>query len=280
MREIRVHGGKAMPGTKRLLFSLAAITGIVCFGCQTVEPFQGPDRRLGIVLLHGKNGSPDGYIGSLARALRRAGASVENPEMPWSRYRGFDRDYEESIREIDAAVRRLKARGAQRIVVGGHSLGAGVALGYAARRPGLAGVIVLAPGHWVGMRGFQRKIRFDYRKARRMVRAGRGEEYGNFYDINQGRLIPRSLKARIYLSWFDPQGPANYQRNVQRIGLRTPILWVVGRKDRLALLGVKHYGFARASGNPKSRYVEIDSNHLQTPNDAIPVVIRWLRSLR
>jgi pimeloyl-ACP methyl ester carboxylesterase len=265
---------------RHLKLWLAVITGLTCLACQAIEPFKGPDRRLGIVLLHGKGGSPDRYIDSLASALSQAGAFVETPEMPWSRYRGFDRDYEQSMREIDAAVKRLKARGADRIVVGGQSLGAGAALGYAARHPGLAGVIALAPGQWVGLRGFQRKIGFDFRRAKKMVQAGRGEEYADFRDVNQGRLSTRSVKARIYLSWFDPQGPANYRRNVRRIKLKTPILWVLGRRDRFGLYGVKYYSFSSGPRHPKGQYVEIDSTHLQTPNDAIEVVSRWLRSLR
>src|SRR5713101_7164519 len=41
----------------------------------------------------------------------------------------------------------LKSRGAKKIILIGHSLGANAAIGYAATRGPLAAVIALAPGH-------------------------------------------------------------------------------------------------------------------------------------
>src|SRR5258707_4986015 len=55
--------------------------------------------------------------------------------------------YEEAMREIDAVVAGLKGRGAKRIVIIGHSLGANAAIGYAASRHGVAAVVALSPGH-------------------------------------------------------------------------------------------------------------------------------------
>ena len=57
--------------------------------------------------------------------------------MPWSFHRRYAATYDQAMTEIDAAVAELKAKGARRIVVIGHSLGANAAIGYAARRRGL-----------------------------------------------------------------------------------------------------------------------------------------------
>ena len=104
----------------------------------------------GIVYLHGKAGWPGAFNGGILSSLRDEGALVATPEMPWSFHRRYAATYDEAMTEIDAAVAGLKAKGARRIVVIGHSLGANAAIGYAARRANLAdlaGVVALSPGH-------------------------------------------------------------------------------------------------------------------------------------
>ncbi|MGB7065937.1 MAG: hypothetical protein WBF55_12405, partial [Syntrophobacteria bacterium] len=64
------------------LFCIAALAD-----CTTIEPFVKEDQDIGIVLMHGKNGTPHDYIATLAGSLRRAGLQVKTPEMPWSRRR-------------------------------------------------------------------------------------------------------------------------------------------------------------------------------------------------
>jgi dienelactone hydrolase len=51
------------------------------------------------------------------------------------------------MEEIDRAVARLKSQGAKKIVVAGQSFGANAAIGYGARRDGLAAIMAIAPGH-------------------------------------------------------------------------------------------------------------------------------------
>ena len=58
--------------------------------------------------------------------------------MPWSARRIYDATYDQAMDEIDASVEKLKKAGAKKIAVIGHSLGANAAIGYAARRKGLA----------------------------------------------------------------------------------------------------------------------------------------------
>ncbi len=91
---------------------------------------------LGVVLLHGKGGTPTSMIEGLNESLRKEGALVDAPELPWSARRIYDATYEQAMTEIDAAVERLKLAGAKNIAVIGHSLGANAAIGYAARSAG------------------------------------------------------------------------------------------------------------------------------------------------
>ena len=79
----------------------------------------------GIILIHGKGGSPGSLIGSLATALEQNGATVVMPAMAWQgsqgRPRAYAETYDQALQSIDQAVAQLKSGGAARIVVGGQS---------------------------------------------------------------------------------------------------------------------------------------------------------------
>jgi esterase/lipase len=195
--------------------------------------------KIGVVLMHGKTGTakPKSFIGPLIAKLKEAGILVEAPDMSWSRSRYLAKFYEESMAEIDAAVGRLKKRGATKIVVGGHSMGANAALGYGARREGLAGIIAIAPGHVPDLKVFQKTIKYEYRRTKAMVDKGEGDKVARFADNNQGKKRMVRMKARIYLSWFDPNGPAVIPKNAANLKPGTALLWVVGKRDQMARHG-------------------------------------------
>jgi len=100
-------------------------------------------KTTGVILIHGKAGG-QGPLQPLAAALKKEGAIVSLPRMSWTS--GY-RTIEETIGEVQAAVQRAGAAGASRIVLAGHSLGANIAMGHAARAGGVDAVIALAPGH-------------------------------------------------------------------------------------------------------------------------------------
>jgi dienelactone hydrolase len=231
---------------------------------------------IGVVLMHGKWGTPDRHIGDVAGALARSGYRVENVEMPWSRTRLYDKSYDAALVEVDEAVARLRARGARRVVVGGHSLGANAALAYGASRDGVAGVMALAPGHTPER--FAARLGDSLAKAKAMVAEGRGDSTAGFEDINQGERRTVSVRARIYLSYFDPDGPAVMPRNTANLKPAAALLWVVGTRDPLFARGAA-YAFADAPANPVSRYVVVPADHLSTPAASIDAVLAWLAAL-
>lgn len=237
--------------------------------------------KIGVVLMHGKMGTAKSRspIGPLIATLKSAGILVVAPDMPWSRSRYLAKDYEESMVEIDAAVARLKHAGATKIVVGGHSMGANAALGYGARREGLAGIMAIAPGHVPDLRVFQRSIHFDYRRAKAMVAKGEGDKVARFADNNQGKTRMVRVKARIYLSWFDPKGPAVMPKNAAQLKPGIALLWVVGQRDNMSSKHGRGYAFDRAPPNPKSAYLTVKGGHIQTPRIAAKQIVHWLKSL-
>jgi pimeloyl-ACP methyl ester carboxylesterase len=230
---------------------------------------------VGVVYMHGKWGSPDwDGVTVLTRALVDRGYVVENIEMPWSRKRDYDKDYTEALAEIDAAVARLRAKGASRIVVAGHSFGANAALAYGATRDGMGGVMMLAPGHSPDL---QRGLFADgVAKAQSMIADGRAESMGRFDDNNQGQTKQVDMRARVYLSYFDPQGLGAMSVNAPKLKSGAALMVLIGDKDPW-FRRVKSLIFDAAPADPRSRYVEISSNHKDTPRDGLGQVLEWLQ---
>ena len=241
------------------------------------------EEKVGVILMHGKGrtANPKSPVGKLTGVLKRAGFLVLAPEMPWSRSRIWDLSYEDSMTEIDGYVEQLKSSGAKFIVVGGHSIGANAAIGYGARRNGLAGILAIAPGHVPEVKGFQKRMENDYLRARKIVARGEGGKVADFNDVNQGQLSKVRATAEIYLSWYEPNGPAVMPRNAARLKPGTALMWIIGEKDTMLRLGRgKNYAYDRAPAHPKSRYVVVGGGHKVTPQKGEKEIIRWLKGLR
>jgi pimeloyl-ACP methyl ester carboxylesterase len=263
----------------RLLAVIGFVFGSCIAVCIDAEPTLAADR-VGVVLMHGKTGTAatKSPVGRLAASLRRAGFLVSTPNMPWSRSRNVAKDYEGSMAEIDTAVAGLKKRDASKIVVGGHSMGGNAALGYGARREGLAGIMVIAPGHAPSRGGYQMSLGVDYKRAQQMVDSGRGKAVAKFWDNNQGKKRRVRLRADIYLSWFDMDGPASMPNNAASLKPGTALLWVIGKKDMMRLAG-ETFAFTRAPEHPHSLYLEVAGGHNLTPTIAAQQIIGWLKRL-
>jgi pimeloyl-ACP methyl ester carboxylesterase len=244
--------------------------------CATVKIDPIPGDKIGMVLMHGKGGT-NRYVWSLGLSLRSAGILVETPLMPWSKDRIYDKGYEESMLEIDSYVARLKAAGAKRVFVAGHSIGANAALGYAARREGLSGVILLAYGHVPGIPGFAYKLSASTAKAEAMIAAGKGEETTIFSDVGGGGDNTVFSTANDLFSWFDPDGPATIANNAAKVKPGTPVLCIDGSSDRWQRCGNIMW---LLPDHPKHRTVMVSAGHLDTPSSSIKEVADWIRALK
>jgi len=251
----------------------AALVALMVYQTVKINPISG--EKIGVVLMHGKGGTLK-YVSSLGSALNGAGVLVETPLMPWSRDRIYDKGYEESMAEIDTYVARLKAAGAKRIVVAGHSIGANAALGYGARREGLSGVILLAYGHVPGIPGFARKLFESTHRAQTMISAGKGEESAIFKDSGGGNSTATS-SANDLFSWFDPRGPAIISKNARKVKPNTPVLCIDGSSDPRQRCNMIMF---RLPKNPMNRDMMVNAGHLGTPSSSVKEVIDWLRTLK
>lgn len=234
----------------------------------------------GVVVLHGKHGNPGNFIAAFAASLRQAGFLVSAPEMAWSKRRGYDVGYLDALAEIGRELEALKAQGAQRVVLVGHSMGAGAALAYAARNttgPGLAAMVCLAPGHTPETGRMRELIMAEVAQARELAARGRGGESLQFRDLNVGGTTDTRLPAEVFLGYFDPEGPAVMPVNAALVRAPLPVLWVVGARDRVTKPPA--YAFDRLPPHPKSRYEVADADHLDTVRVSAPLVAEWLKGL-
>ena len=193
-------------------------------------PLPASADQIGVVLMHGKQSAPEEHL-SLATALADAGIVTDVPEMCWTARRIYDRAYGDCLREIDAAIARLKRKGATAFVVAGHSLGANGAIGYGAVTKGLKGIIALAPGHRPEVLSRRAAVAASLATARKLVAAGRGDVPSRFTDFNGDFAITVAATPNAYLSFVSPDSPAVMPTNAAR--LTAPLLYIVGTGDPL-----------------------------------------------
>jgi pimeloyl-ACP methyl ester carboxylesterase len=235
-------------------------------------------QQIGIVMLHGKWGSPAGPMQPLELALRGGGYRVIARPMAWSDTRAYDQTLDDALLEIDRQVNEVRSAGAGKIVVAGQSLGGNVALAYAARHPELDGLIVLSPGHTPERMARNPKIADSLRKAHALLAGGGASQFANFEDFNQGRERQVSAKPAVYISFFDPNGDAVMPRNAAKVSLHTAVLWVVGRRDQMFSEGTR-YAFDRLPKNQSSSYRTVEADHFGAPSAARDIVLQWIRAL-
>ena len=144
---------------------------------------------IGIVVMHGKGGSPTRYVVDLARALEGKGLRVANVEMPWSGKLNYSLPVSSGEETVAAALDSLRGEGARKLFVAGHSLGGAFAL-HIAGRIAVDGIIAIAPGG-NGARGTPRRRFVDclFRDSR--PRGNRRRTCGG-----ASRGAPRSRRVR------------------------------------------------------------------------------------
>jgi pimeloyl-ACP methyl ester carboxylesterase len=255
---------------------VALLLGMAAF---LFMPSAGADNgSVGIVLMHGKWGAPDRAINTLASALERKGFLVSTPEMPWSRRRSYDKSADDALNEIDAEVAKLREKGASRIVIAGHSLGAAGALAYAAHCKADA-IVAIAPGHVPENRFVAAKLAEDVNKARNMASIGNGDGIDWFPDLNSGGRSARlRMTARTFLSYSDPSGAMNFSRNVASVKPGTLVLWVEPLGEAPSLRNNLMRIFNTLPQGLDVTLIEPDADHMTTPDRATARIVDWIES--
>jgi len=254
------------------------ITLTLAVGLATLNPAlaaQSPSPRMGIVIMHGKGGSPTKYVSGLALSLEQNGYLVANLEMPWSGRREYDVNVDAAAKEVQSALDSLRSRGANKLFVAGHSLGALFALHYAGQQL-VDGVIALAPGGSVSTPVFREKLGESVKLARRLVTEGKANEKTRFTDYEGARDTYAVITTpAAYLSWFDPDGAMSLIKAVKAMNPSIPVLYVAPKGDYPILLKSKQAIFSALPPHPLTKLYEPDSTHLDAPSAARDEILRW-----
>jgi len=264
----------------RLVRSLAAVAFVMVVA-GIVEPAaaQSSPPAIGIVVMHGKGGSPTGYVADLADSLEAKGYLVANLEMPWSRQRGYDVDVATTDKEVETAIAGLRAKGAASVFVAGHSQGGVFALHFGGKHA-VNGIVAIAPGGNVANQLYAMKLGDTVELARQLVAAGKGNERAEFYDYEGSKgKFPVTTTAAIYLSWFDPDGAMNQSRSSKNMNPNVPVLFIAPKRDYPGLLKVKEAMYGSLPSNPMTRLYEPDSDHVKAPSASVDEIVRWTREV-
>lgn len=235
--------------------------------------------KIGVVVLHGKWGSPDGHTSGLANFLVGEGFLVVSPEMPWSRRRTYDKGVDAFVAEIDSEVAALRARGAKKIAVVGHSQGGLASLYYATQRH-VDGIALIAPGGFPQNKTFLDNYSAAVAEARALVGQGKADAPVTFIDLNTGnRSRGMSAPARSVLDYFDPDGPMNSYQNAARVKPGATVLLATPTRESEGIKRLANATYDKLSANTKPSRVEIDADHIQAPGAAKEPISEWLKKL-
>ena len=234
---------------------------------------------IGIVVMHGKGGSPTRLVAELARALEGKGYRVANLEMPWSGGRNYDLDVASAEQQVEVALNELRAKGAKKVFISGHSQGGAFAL-HLAGRLAADGVIAISPGGDVSTRFYREKVSSSLARARQLVADGKGAEPVQLEDFEGSRgNYPVVAVPAAYVTWFDPDGAMNMERAVKAANPQVPILWVAPTRDYPALIKANPSLYRMLPANSRNRFVEPNSDHRGAPTASEDDIVRWTREI-
>ena len=232
-----------------------------------------PNAQVGLVLIHGKWGSPPGPD---AQLFSSNGFEVESPWMPWSKSGYYAKPYDQALAEVHDIVQKMRSSGIKRVIVGGLSFGANAALAYATQYDDADGIILFSPGHMPERFYQSGGSRESVAAARELVAEGKGDSRFNFMDPNQGKTEGRSTTASNYLSYFEPEGLGNMPLNATRLKKPIPVLCVMSQAEWK--LG-RDYIFSKLPPNPKSVYLEPRASHTDSPRAVESEALAFVRSV-
>lgn len=232
---------------------------------------------IGIVVMHGKGGSPTKHVADLASALEGKGYLVANLDMPWSGQRDYDANVAAAEKQVESALESLRAKGAAKLFVAGHSQGGLFALYFGGRHP-VDGIVAIAPGASVGSTIFREKLGAAVAQARQLVADGKGDEKARLLDFESSRgTFAVVTTPANYLAWFDPDGAMNQVIAIKNMNPKVPVLFIAPKGDYPALQKIKQSMFDALPRHPLTKLYEPDATHLGAPSASLDEILRWTR---
>jgi pimeloyl-ACP methyl ester carboxylesterase len=256
----------------------ALLTAILCIAASPAV-HAGCESGIGIVIMHGKSGSPMRHVPELASGLEAKGVCVANIEMPWSARRSYDVDVATADREVEAALDGLRGKGAKALFVSGLSQGGLFALHFGNAHH-VNGIIAIAPGGNVANAVFAENLGDTLESARQLVAAGKGNEKVRLLDFESSKgRFPIVTTPAIYLDWFDPAGAMNQMAAVKHMAADVPVLYIAPTNDYAGLIKVNPGMYAALPPNALSKFYQPDATHTGSPPASLDEILRWMKEV-
>jgi len=248
------------------------LTGFLACTPATAEPLS-----CGVVLMHGKWGMPQSpYLKPVVQKLESV-CQVKLLEMPWSRFRLYDKPYADALVQIRQAVSEFRQSGVQWVAVGGQSFGANASLAYMAQVGDVDAVLPMAPGHVPENFYPIADVRRGIDAAQQAVQAGQGDTLVEMTDINQGQRRQVKAPAAALWSYFDPQGWGNMALSARHFQKSVPVFWAIGTLDPLYPSGSAAI-YQQLPAHADCHYLVVQANHATTPEAAAPALWLWVKA--
>lgn len=254
---------------------MAMIVAMIVAGI--VQPAAAQSPGIGIVIMHGKGGSPTKHVADLASSLEGKGYLVANLDMPWSGQRDYDANVAAAEKQVESALESLRAKGAAKLFVAGHSQGGLFALYFGGKHP-VDGIVAIAPGGSVGSTIFREKLGAAVAQARQLVADGKGDEKARLLDFESSRgTFAVTTTPANYLAWFDPDGAMNQVIAMKNMNPKVPVLFIAPKGDYPGLQKIKQSMFDALPRHPLTKLYEPDATHLGAPSASLDEILRWTR---
>jgi pimeloyl-ACP methyl ester carboxylesterase len=249
------------------------LAAMVLLMCLSVQADTG---AIGVVVMHGKGGSPSRFVSDLAYSLQRRGFQVENIEMPWSGRREYDVNVAGAEAEVESAISRLRTKGVNKVFVTGHSQGGIFAL-YFGSKYKVDGVVAIAPGGNVGNTVFREKLAEALSLARKNLDEGKGAEKVQLSDYEGGKgVYPVSTTSASYLTWFEPDGAMNQANAMKAFKAEVPVLYIAPVNDYPALARANGQLYELLPKHPLTQLYQPASSHLNAPASSAQAIGDWM----
>lgn len=234
------------------------------------------------ILVHGKGTGPSApqcALTALYNKLQLESYIVDYVDYPWSWARAYDLKFEDSIIEVKQAIERVRARGATRINLVGHSLGANLLLYYATLHNDFDNLILLCPAHNTHLDRFKFMVAWSLDHAAEQLQIG-DDTPRPYVDYHFRRIEVHYFKPSTYISYFDSvRGKCNMSLNASKMIPGINLLVVIGAAD-VSTEMTEDTVFNRAVKTPQSKFITIPGgSHENVPREVVGIVKDWINTL-
>ena len=102
----------------------------------------------------------------------------------------------------------------------------------------------------------------------------------NDIDLALNKFFTIDVTPKVYVSYFDPNGPANMEASAAAIKPGTPVFLVVGTRDIPLIKEVNTRIFAALPSHAGNKHLILEGGHLNIVSDASGEIVAWIKNVK